>query len=197
MLGKRSWTKLVGSILFLAVIGGYMIIQSEWFQKKYVYPFAYQNLVYYYAEKNRLDPYLVAAVIRTESKFINLARSPKGAMGLMQMMPETADWVAQELDHNNFELSELNDPDISIRFGTWYLASVRKEFDGNEVLMLAAYNGGRGNVKSWMKQYGWTKSFQDVDQIPFKETREYVKQVLRDREHYRTLYQKTPQVQKD
>ncbi|MBU2702462.1 soluble lytic murein transglycosylase [Sporomusaceae bacterium BoRhaA] len=188
-MGKMTWARFLMITLLVGMLGAYGVFQSTWFQKEYIYPFSYQTEVYRYSERNKLDPYLVAAVIRTESKFINMARSPKGAMGLMQMMPDTAEWVAQQIDYSNFEVAQLNDPEVSIRFGTWYLSSVKKEFGGNEVLMLAAYNAGRGNVKSWMKQYHWTADFQAVDQIPFKETREYVKQVLRDRQRYQILYQ--------
>lgn len=189
-MGKWSWTRRIISFLLVAIISSYVVYQSEWFQKKYVYPFGYQTEIFRFSEKQQLDPYLVAAVIRTESKFINLARSPKGAMGLMQMMPETAEWVAKETQYPDFTIEQLNNPEVSIRFGTWYLASVQKEFGGNEVLMLAAYNGGRGNVKSWMKKYGWSSDFSNIDEIPFKETREYVKKVLRDRLNYRLLYEK-------
>ncbi|MDU2065746.1 MAG: lytic transglycosylase domain-containing protein [Sporomusaceae bacterium] len=188
-LRKWSWTRRIITLACIFMIASYVVYESEWFQKKYVYPLLYQNEIFRYAERHDLDPYLVAAVIRTESKFSHLARSPKGAMGLMQMMPDTAEWVAQEIKYPNFTVDELNNPVVSIRFGTWYLASVEKEFGGNEVLMLAAYNGGRGNVKSWMKKYGWSNEFHEIDEIPFKETREYVKKVLRDRETYRLLYE--------
>lgn len=189
-MGIWNWARVLAITLFVGVIGAYSVFQSDWFQRHYLYPFGYQDAVYRYSARHSLDPYLVAAVIRTESKFINIARSPKGAMGLMQMMPDTAEWVAKQIDYPNFDVSKLNDPEISIRFGTWYLASVKKEFGGNEILMLAAYNAGRGNVKSWIKQYEWPTNFQDIDQIPFKETREYVKKVLRDRQRYQILYQK-------
>lgn len=110
-------------------------------------------------------------------------------MGLMQLMPETAKWIAQQMEDEDFTLAELEDPEINIRFGTWYLSSLHKEFEGNEVLMLAAYNAGRGNVKEWMEKYQWDMSFQDVKQIPFKETREYVTKVLKSKNKYKSLYQ--------
>ena len=106
----------------------------------------------------------------------------------MQMMPETAKWVAEQTDFEDFTLNYLEDPEVSIRLGTWYLASLKKEFNNNEVLVLAAYNGGRGNVKQWMRQYGWTMSFRDINQIPYQETREYVGKVLRSKQQYRELY---------
>lgn len=184
----RAWMKvLVFSTLFF-VVCGYVGYNSDWFQKKFLYPFPHQELVNRYAAKYELNPYLVAAVIRTESKFVSQARSPKGAIGLMQMMPDTAKWVAEQIDYTNFTLQDLEDPETSIKMGTWYLASLRKEFNNNEVLMLAAYNGGRGNVKQWMRQYGWTMTFKEAEKIPFQETREYVGKVLRSKNRYTELY---------
>lgn len=167
----------------------YVIFQSAWFQKEVFYPYPYRELVMDYAAEKKLDPFLVAGVILSESKFNFQARSHKGAMGLMQLMPETAKWIAQQMEDEDFTLAELEDPEINIRFGTWYLSSLHKEFEGNEVLMLAAYNAGRGNVKEWMEKYHWDMSFQDVKQIPFKETREYVTKVLKSKNKYKSLYQ--------
>lgn len=161
---------------------------SDWFQRKYIYPFPYKELVYEYSLKNEVDPFLVAAVIRTESKFLPRARSPRGAFGLMQMMPETAQWVAKESKEQDFSLERLAEPEVNIRMGTWYLSNLQREFQGNPSLVLAAYNGGRGNVKEWMKRFGWDGNFSDHSQIPFKETREYVGKVLRSQKRYRDLY---------
>lgn len=183
-----AWMRILVFGLIFSLICGYFGYTSQWFQKKYSYPFPYQSLVYYYAAQNNIDPFLVAAVIRTESKFVNQARSPKGAIGLMQMMPDTARWVAEQMNYPNFSTKDLESPEVNIRLGTWYLASLKKEFNNNEILALAAYNGGRGNVKQWMRQYGWTMSFSDVSQIPFQETREYVVKVLSSKRHYSELY---------
>lgn len=183
-----AWLKvLVVSLLMLSVTC-YAIYGSDWFQKSYLYPFPHQALVFQYAFKNELDPWLVAGVIRTESKFVLQARSPKGALGLMQLMPETATWIAEQLEYRNFQLKDLENPEVNIRFGTWYLASLKHEFEGNEVLMLAAYNGGRGNVKHWMQEYGWTMTFGDIRQIPFPETKEYVSKVICSKKRYQELY---------
>jgi len=107
----------------------------------------------------------------------------------MQVMPETAEWIAQQIDEPSFSVEKLHDPDTNIRFGTWYLSSLQKEFCGNEVLMLAAYNAGRGNVHEWMDTYGWDMDFNDINQIPYQETREYVARVLKNKTKYRSLYQ--------
>jgi soluble lytic murein transglycosylase len=186
-LRKRTLAVLV-LFVALAAAAAFIVYHSDWFQKEYFYPFPYKDKVFRYGLANEVDPFLIAAVIRTESKFVAVARSPKGAMGLMQMMPETARWVAEQVGQEDFREAMLNDPETSIRFGAWYLASLQKEFAGNEILVLAAYNGGRGNVSQWIRQFGWGKSFRDTDRIPYKETREYVKKVLSARDRYRQLY---------
>lgn len=187
-LRKVTRMKILVIGMALLVCLGYMTYHSQWFQKKYIYPFPYQLLIYQHALQYEVDPYLVAAVIRSESKFQAQARSPKGAVGLMQMMPNTAEWVAGQVEYSAFVQQDLENPDVNIRFGTWYLASLKKEFRNNETLMLAAYNGGRGNVKEWMARYGWTTDFVDVEQIPFAETKAYVKRVLASKARYQQLY---------
>lgn len=180
-------------VLFIAFlllcVGGYVGIQSDWFQKKMIYPYPYRELITEYASVRNLDSSLVAGVILSESNFKLQAQSHKGAMGLMQLMPDTANWIAEQIGDEEFALTDLHDPEINIRFGTWYLASLNKEFHGNEVLLLAAYNAGRGNVRGWMKEYSWDMSFVDIKQIPYKETREYVAKVLKSKQHYQKLYE--------
>ncbi len=183
-----AWFKILVLFLLVSVAASYFIYKSDWFQKKFLYPFPYQSLIFQYAIANEVDPFLVAGLIRTESKFIPHARSPKGAIGLMQIMPETGSWVAEQLKMKEYSPNYLDDPETNIRLGIWYLALLTREFAGNEVLLLAAYNGGIGNVRQWMRQYGWSLQFSDINQIPFRETREYVGKVLRDRKCYQELY---------
>lgn len=181
------------ALLLLLLFGVFFVCasyQSDWLQKKLFYPYPYRELIAEYAKAENLERSLVAGVILSESKFKNEARSHKGALGLMQLMPDTAKWIAEQMEDDAFLLEELNDPEINIRFGTWYLNSLRQEFKGNEVLMLAAYNAGRGNVKEWMKKYQWDMNFSDIQQIPFKETREYVAKVLKSKQKYDLLYEK-------
>lgn len=185
-----AWLKRVIVLIAVMCSAGYFVYNTDWFQKSYVYPFPYQDVVYRYALEHNISPYLIAAVIRTESKFNPYARSPKGATGLMQLMPETAAWIATQVEYPQFDIKVMTDPDTNIRFGTWYLSSLKREFGDNEVLFLAAYNGGRGNVAQWMSKYGWSASFRDIEQIPFRETREYVAKVLRDQKRYQELYGK-------
>ncbi|MBR1695805.1 MAG: lytic transglycosylase domain-containing protein, partial [Selenomonas sp.] len=141
-----------------------------------------------YAEIYHVDSNLTAAVIKSESKFKHTALSHRGAVGLMQLMPETAEWIAGQIGDKSYNVESLHEPDRNILYGTWYLAELQREFKGNDVLALAAYNAGRGNVKAWMDENNWSYSFHDIDAIPYKETRDYVRQVIGDRKKYRVLY---------
>ncbi len=164
------------------------LYQTNWFQKKYMYPMYYQQEVYRYALKNNLNPFLVAGVIRTESKYNPTARSPKGARGLMQLMPTTANWIAAQNKLTVLSDQDLYNPDLNIKLGTWYLSELLNEFHNNEILALAAYNGGRGNVKDWMRRFQWTYDFTEIDKIPFPETRDFVHRVQKSKEKYQYLY---------
>ena len=141
-----------------------------------------------YAETNDVPPSLVASVIMHESKFSENVHSPRGAIGLMQLMPETAEWIAGQLGETDFSLQMLHEPEMNIRYGTWYLALLEQEFEGNLALALAAYNAGRGVVHEWMEENDWSSDFEDISAIPYPETRIYVERVLKDKKHYETLY---------
>ena len=106
----------------------------------------------------------------------------------MQVMPDTAEWIAQQMGDPSNAFLDLEEPEVNIRLGTWYLASLKKEFVSNEVLMLAAYNGGPGNVRQWITKYDWDDEFADVAQIPFRETRDYVGKVQKFQKRYQELY---------
>lgn len=152
----------------------------------YLYPLGFWPWVDQYVKETPLDPYLVTALIREESAFSPTALSRAGARGLMQLMPNTAARVAKEIDLPN--PVDLDTPGPNIALGTHYLAGLHEQFAGNLVLTLAAYNAGPRAVRRWL-----TKSpIQDLDafveEIPYTETREYVKRVLGSYERYRTLY---------
>lgn len=156
--------------------------------RKFVYPLQYDYMVRQYSYEDGVSPALVAAVILVESKFNEDAFSHRGASGLMQIMPETGEWIAGEMGIENFTPDQLTNVQTNIKMGTWYLAYLLHEYDGNKVLALAAYNAGRGHVDSWMEEYGWEKNFSEIEKIPFTETREYVKIVLLNEQQYKHLY---------
>lgn len=153
------------------------------------YPIHYAAEISVHTQTLDLDPYLIAAIIRVESNFQPEVRSAKGAIGLMQLMPETARWVANRLGYDFITL-RLTDPNTNIQLGTWYLAFLKREFDDNLIAALAAYNGGRGNVERWLAESRWNGSRERLRDIPFLETRLYVQKVLAVYGWYRKLYGK-------
>ncbi|MEW6243288.1 MAG: lytic transglycosylase domain-containing protein [Bacillota bacterium] len=163
---------LSGLFLFIAVL-------------RWLYPLKYSHAIVAQGNANGIDPMLVAAVINVESRFRHDVVSPKGAMGLMQVMPETARWVASEVPVSPFYAELLLEPEVNITIGTWYLRFLVEEFDGNIDHALAAYNGGRTRVKRWLAE---CKDSTGVDWIPLKETREFVQKVKRNYRMYLLLY---------
>ena len=153
---------------------------------RFIYPFPYRELVFSHAAAFSVDPFLLAAVMKAESNFNPLAASPKGALGLMQIMPETGHWIAEKLGEENFRPDDLFNPQTSIKYAAWYISDLNREFCGNVLLVLAAYNGGRGNVEAWLA--GRQISGGRIEEIPFPETRRYVKKVLFYYAVYRHLY---------
>ena len=158
-------------------------------QKNILYPFRYRDKVEEYSAQYNVDKYLAVSVMKVESNFTEGAISKSGAIGLMQIMPETAHWIAYKLDETPPTLNQLHDCDTNIKYGIWYLSELEGEFFDNDVLALAAYNAGRGNVRHWIEEGNWQKNFSDVDKIPYSETRNYVKKVLACRAKYYELYQ--------
>ena len=140
------------------------------------YPLHYQAIVRGHARNYRLDPALLAAVIYQESKFRPHARSSSGAIGLMQLLPDTAKGIAIHTGGSRFRVSDLDDPEINVRYGAWYLRHLLDKY-GDERTALAAYNAGQENVDTWRRE---------GKGIAFAETRHYVSRV----EHLKTLYRR-------
>lgn len=172
----------------LAIVVAMILIAIPWFWRLF-YPFPYRDSILRHSREFNLDPNLVVAVIRVESKFRITAESPRGAKGLMQLMPDTARWAAEQMGIEYSE-GDLFDPDYNITVGCWYLANLLHEFKGNLPAALAAYNGGRGNVRDWLAQGIWQGSLEEIERIPFKETRDFVFRVLHDYRVYSALYKK-------
>ena len=184
---SRDWLYLAVFLIFCVAIG-YPTWTSDYAQRKFVYTWQYNREIHSYSAKYRVDPFLVVAIVKNESGFKPEAKSKPGALGLMQIMPETGSWIAKTTDFPNFKDKLLLLPELNIKFGCWYLGELEHEFKGNEILTLAAYNAGRGTVKEWMEDNGWDFYFDDPAQIPFVDTRKYVQKVLWDRSRYEELY---------
>lgn len=155
---------------------------------RWLYPFPYRQLISHYSSVYGVDMYLLVAVMRAESNFDKHAVSATGARGLMQIMPETGYWIASKIGYKGFDPDQLFEPDTSIRLGSWYISDLTKEFSGDTVLILAAYNGGRGNVEDWLRQNKVSGGLNSIDQLPFPETRSFIRKVLFYEKVYRYLY---------
>lgn len=168
-MGARR-TRIGVLFLFLLAIAAFYGQTLFW---KWLYPYPYRELIEKHARTCKLDPLLVAAVMREESRFDPQAVSQVGAVGLMQLMPATAQWIAR---HQKMARFDLHDPDTNIRFGTWYLRYLIQR-TGKLDRALAAYNGGEGNVARWPS-----------GEIPFPETKAFVERSLRSYSRYTALY---------
>jgi soluble lytic murein transglycosylase len=164
------------TVLAVVVAGAFLYVNETsppWYERLR-YPLHYAEFVRVHAREHDLDPALMAAVIYQESKFDPDAKSSSGAIGLMQLTPETAHGIAVRTGGSAFHTADLYDADINIRYGAWYLHNLFKKY-GSERLVLAAYNAGQGNVDRWRAK---------GEPIQFAETRAYVKRV----EHLKDVY---------
>ena len=169
---------------FLHAATGDLVPKPIW---KLFYPLVFRDQLENHATDRGLDPYLVAALIRQESVFNPFARSRAGARGLMQVMPATGRQMARE-ERRRYTSRDLFDPNINIRYGTLYLNNVLKQFKGRIDYALAAYNAGPTRVKRWTNMDMSIDPEIFIEEIPFDETRNYVKLVLRNEMLYRRLY---------
>ncbi len=152
-----------------------------------LFPLEYSNTIKECAEKYKIDPLFVAAIIKVESKFNADALSKRGAKGLMQLMPKTATWISNQTKIK-YKEEYLYIPKYNIEFGCWYLNNLEVQFEGQMPVILAAYNGGRGNVKKWLTNGVWDGKYENIDNIPFIQTRKFVKKVYFNYEVYKFLY---------
>lgn len=152
-----------------------------------LYPLEYWDHLVLYARERELDPFLVAGLIRQESTFNPVVRSPAGARGLMQIMPRTGRILARH-ERRRYSLGELTDPEINIRYGTRYLRQVLDRFEGRLDYALASYNAGPHRVRRWAHMDRTREPEAFIEEIPFTETRNYVKLVLRNEMMYRRIY---------
>lgn len=154
-----------------------------------IYPVKYQEYVETYADEYDLDPYLVYAIIKVESGFDPEAKSKAGAMGLMQVMEETAIECNEKAGFGYNIPEDLSDPEVNIRIGCYYLNSLYNIY-GDMKLAVTAYNGGTGNVDEWIRDAEFSDGKGGLAKIPYKETRRYVEKVFDTFDTYCDLYNK-------
>jgi soluble lytic murein transglycosylase len=175
-----------GGIAVLAGLGVAYLIASGTFDhaiKELTLPLRHEDVIRQQSREKGVDAALIAAVIYSESKFSD-AESAAGARGLMQITPAAAKYIEKRSGGTTFKLSDLSDPEINIRYGTFLLRELLDRYDGDEAAALAAYNAGPGNADKW------GGAGLNVKDIPFPETRAYVEEVLQKRDEYREKYAK-------
>lgn len=154
-----------------------------------MYPTKYSEYVEKYSEENGIDKYLVYAIIKAESNFDPNVKSNADARGLMQLMEETAVERSNAIEGTEIEAYDLYDPETNIKLGTSYFAYLLGLYDDNMVLAIIAYNAGLGNVEQWIKDGVIKADGSDIENIPYKETENYVRKILRDYQMYLKLYE--------
>ncbi len=183
---RRSALIVVGVIvLFVGVLLAMPLFRQA--VNEFTLPLSYQDVIRQQAADKHLDPALIAAVIYAETKF-DPRPSSAGAEGLMQILPQTAEFLARRSGATTFTTADLGTPEVNIAYGSYYLRYLLDEYGGSTVLALAAYNGGEANVSQWLAQAHARGSRFTINDIPFPETRAYVRKVLSAQREYRRTY---------
>jgi soluble lytic murein transglycosylase len=182
---KRLVLLAAAAAVLLGAVTAYALENEPGWYVRWRYPLRYESIIRGHARNYHLDPALVAAVVYAESKFDPSTVSHAGAVGLMQLLPATAQGIADRTGGKRFTTADLVDPEINVRYGCWYLRHLLNTYRGHPdalPLALAAYNAGQANVARWIAA---TSPGQPV-RIPFAETRAYIDRVL----HLRNLYRR-------
>ncbi|MCL6517646.1 lytic transglycosylase domain-containing protein [Alicyclobacillus sp.] len=195
VLRKRAVAALI------VLVGVVFLITSNTFWR-WMYPIGYQPEIRQAAAEAGVDPLLVASVIRVESQFRSGDVSHAGAIGLMQLMPDTAQWLVDRIRSQTgssdlppggaMSPAELSDPAVNIRVGTWYIRYLMDRFQGNPVAAIAAYNSGPKRVSQWLADGTWNGRLSTASEIPVGETRHFVGRVFYNYELYKRIYGTDP-----
>lgn len=179
--------KLCKSFFVFLLCACFLFFSSCTFIEKRMYPMEHKELIDKYSEENGIPSDLVAAVIYAESKYNPDAISSAGAMGLMQIMPATAEEIARRMG-KRYDESLLCDPETNICYGTYYLAYLYRNLGENWDTACAAYNAGIGKVKGWLEDSAYSDDGETLKSIPIKETSDYVERINKYRIKYKELY---------
>jgi soluble lytic murein transglycosylase len=182
--GRSRWLIWGGIAVVIGLAVGVMVAHGTFDKaiKQFTLPLEHEDIIRQQSKEKGVDAALIAAVIDTESKFIASAESGAGARGLMQVTPEAAKDIARHSGATNFHTSDLSNPEINIKYGTYLLAERIASYEGNVAAALASYNAGPGPVEKW----GGDQL--KVDNITYPETRAYVELVLERQKEYREKY---------
>jgi soluble lytic murein transglycosylase len=184
---SRPGTGTIATLAVAAVLVAVVVSAIDQAGRKMGLPLSDTSVIRAQAAAKHLDPALIAAVIYAETKF-EPRPSPAGAQGLMQILPATAYFIAHLSGGTRFTASDLATPSVNVAYGSYYLRYLLDHYGGNEMLAVAAYNGGLGNVDQWVARARAEGAPLSVEAIPFSETREYVRRVLSAQRGYRAAY---------
>ena len=175
---------ILSSIFFIL----FKVIDTDKIVMKKIYPLKYTEYVEKYSKEYNIDSYIIYAIIKAESNFNENAKSKSDAIGIMQIMELTAKEIADkmELDITNEILYE---PELNIQLGIKYFASLLEKYNNNYSMAIIAYNAGIGNVDKWIKEGTIKEDGTDLENVPFKETNNYIRKILRNYEIYKELYE--------
>lgn len=173
--------------VILLIIVTFFFITTALKLTKYSFPIKYENLIEKYANKYEIEKELIFAVINAESRFNPNAVSKKGAKGLMQIMPDTAIWIAEKANINNITLDNYIQIENNINLGSWYLSYFLNLYQ-NEALALASYNAGRTNVLKWLSNSKYSNDGKTLHTIPFDETEKYLKRINFFKKGYKIIF---------
>lgn len=154
---------------------------------KMAYPTKYEEYVAKASTEYNVKPQLIYAIIKTESNFISDAKSHAGAIGLMQLTPDTFNWLQMYTNDAKMDEDLLKDPEININYGVLFISMLIERY-GSEDVAICAYNAGIGNVNKWLSNSKTSIDGQTLISIPFKETREYLFKTMKAKEIYERLY---------
>ena len=178
MRAVRLLTLVAIAVLGVAAVAAWVVETEPDLYLRARYPLEYEHVLRAHARNYDLDPALLAAVVYVESRFDPDAESAAGAIGLMQLLPDTAEGIALRTGGDRFVVADLRNPEINVRYGSWYLDHLRDRYRTPR-LVLAAYHAGQGNVDRWQE---------DGSGIVFPQTRSYVAEVMRLRDVYANAY---------
>jgi soluble lytic murein transglycosylase len=184
---RRRSLLVAGGVLLIVIA---IVVAMPLFRKavsELTLPLSYQDVIRQQAAEEHLDPALIAAVIYAETKF-DPSTSSAGALGLMQILPQTAEYLARRSGATTFTTADLATPAVNIAYGSYYLRYLLDHYGGNKMLAIAAYNGGLTNVDRWLAEARADDHRFTISDIPFSETRAYVERVLQAQKDYRRTY---------
>ena len=166
----------------------FKIVRVQNIALKKIYPTKYNEYVEKYSKENNVDKYMIYAIIKAESNFKSDVKSNSNAIGLMQLLEDTAVEMSNSIKQDEITEESLYDPEMNIKLGISYYSYLLKHYRGNNILALTAYNAGMGNVDNWIKKGIIKSDGSDIENIPYKETNNYVRKILRDYKLYVKLY---------